>query len=970
MSSEYTKQMYVRSGVPAHKVFVFPLGVDLDLYCPHGNKYPLNTNKSYKFLFVGGTIWRKGIDILINTYLSAFTKDDDVCLVIKDMGTNSFYHGINQKKVIQELVSNQNLAKIIYLEDELTSSQLSALYRSCDCLVHPFRGEGFGLPVLEAMACGLPVVVPDKGPVTEFGSPGSVFFVPSGMISPQGLVLGPEMDVVEKPRMVELDQQELARTMRALYLNPEIGRLRGALAADRVHREYSWTRVAHRIHKHISTSSASQSKPIRFQKHAWLDLGKQAFAKGDWHSAAFCLSKAITHIQDPPELHYQIGIALTHIGKNGEAISHLRRAVESLDASKAYEMHTIYKFLGINKMNLFQLSPAKQCFLKAQSFYHDTNVDETIQRIDKQLESYRSAMFRPSKVTPKSIYHEISHAFEGTYSEIRNMRMRWVGLFQPGEKVLEIGCGEGIFLELLKERGIESEGVDFDPEKVRTGQRRGLTIHCANAEEYLKEKDSSFDGIMMSHIIEHLPPNVLIELLAECLNALKPGGRLIIISPNISNPAVQENFWLDVTHVRPYPHPLMIKMLESMGLLIAESGTEGQPLQDYFIVAKKQSIGLIWESPLLNTSGYASGSRNIVEALRPYPYAVNLVLRENDSQPALQNPETVQYISSLLNHNVENPLVHVQNVPGAAFTPPKAPISIGRTMFETDRIPEEWVHRCNQLMEIWVPSSFNVDTFSKSGVDPKKLFLVPEPLDFEFYQPEDANRNSLGIALRDFVFLSVGGWGLDKSAGWGIRKGWDILLRAYVEEFTPQDDVSLLLKVFCDGNRNAQQDIEKFLNSIGRTFGNSPHIAVINSPSLSEGQMKMLYSNASAFVLPTRGEGWGRPFMEAMAMEIPVIGTRWGGNLEFMNDDNSYLIEIDGLKKVSDYLPFEIVAGHYWAEPSIQSTRLRMREVFENYASAKARAKLARKEIEARFSKAVVAKRIHQRICTLIEQYL
>lgn len=967
VSSEYTKRMYVRSGVPDHKIFVFPLGIDPDLYRPSGNKYPLSTNKSYKFLFVGGTIWRKGIDSLVNAYMSAFTKDDDVCLVIKDMGTNSFYQGINQKDSILELVRNKDLPEIVYMDEELTSSQLADLYRSCDCLVLPSRGEGFGLPVLEAMACGLPVVVPDKGPFVEFCSSDAAFFIPSRIVSPEGLVLGPEMDLVDKPQMVEVDQQQLAKTMRALYHDPDTGRSRGMLASRRVHREYSWTRVANIVHDHIKNQP--QGIPTRFRKFSWVNEGNMAYTKGDWHIAAFCLKKAVSHGENSPELLYKLGISLTMVRRHGEAITYLERAKESLNSSDLLGMHTIYKYLGVNKWNLLQFSTAKQYFLKAQSCFYDPNVDDMMKSIDSQIESYRTSLSHPSTVSPEKLYHEVSHAFEGTSSVIQNMRKRWVGLFQPSERVLEIGCGEGIFLELLKERGIESEGVDIDPEKVSSGQKRGLTIHCGRAEEFLRGKQQTFDGIMMSHIIEHLPANVLIELLTECYSALKPGGRLIIISPNISNPAVQANFWLDITHVRPYPHQLMIKVLESMGLMIAETGTEG-PLQDYFIVAKKKAIGLIWESPLLNTSGYASGSRNMLEALRPYPYAINVVLRENDSQPALHHSATVDYISSLQNHQVVMPVVHIQNVPGWALTPPKAPISIARTMFETDRIPEDWVHRCNQFLEIWVPSSFNVETFKRGGVDPKKLFVVPETLDFESYCAEDPDRNFLGIGLRKFVFLSVGVWGINKGSGWGIRKGWDILLRAYVEEFTPKDDVSLLLKVSCDGNSNVQQDVENFLRSIGRTLEDSPHITIISSRSLSEVDMKKIYSNASAFVLPTRGEGWGRPFMEAMAMEIPVIGTAWGGHMEFMNDDNSYLIEIDGLKKVSDYIPFESVVGHYWAEPSIRSTRLRMREVFENYSSAKARAKLARKEIESRFSRAVVSKLIHKRICTLMEQYL
>lgn len=79
--------------------------------------------------------------------------------------------------------------------------------------------------------------------------------------------------------------------------------------------------------------------------------------------------------------------------------------------------------------------------------------------------------------------------------------------------------------------------------------------------------------------------------------------------------------------------------------------------------------------------------------------------------------------------------------------------------------------------------------------------------------------------------------------------------------------------------------------------------------------MVALYNSCDAFVLPSRGEGWGRPYMEAMACGLPTIGTRWSGQLEFMHDENSYLIDIDGLEDVPSTVELPFYQGHRWARP-------------------------------------------------------
>ena len=177
--SEYVRSCYVDSGIEPDRIRVVPLGVDVERFKPGLEPLLLPTEKRFKFLFVGGTLYRKGIDVLLEAYRTCFAADDDVCLVIKDMGTQTFYRNQNAGEQIRSLQEDPACAEIVYLTEDMAGDQIPRLYAACDCLVHPYRGEGFGLPVAEAMACGMPVVVTAGGACDDFCSNETAFMIPA-----------------------------------------------------------------------------------------------------------------------------------------------------------------------------------------------------------------------------------------------------------------------------------------------------------------------------------------------------------------------------------------------------------------------------------------------------------------------------------------------------------------------------------------------------------------------------------------------------------------------------------------------------------------------------------------------------------------------------------------------------------------------------------------------------------------------
>ncbi|MFT7618912.1 MAG: glycosyltransferase involved in cell wall biosynthesis [Planctomycetota bacterium] len=363
-------------------------------------------------------------------------------------------------------------------------------------------------------------------------------------------------------------------------------------------------------------------------------------------------------------------------------------------------------------------------------------------------------------------------------------------------------------------------------------------------------------------------------------------------------------------------------------------------------------ISICWGAAAFNYSGYAKVTRNVLSTLDRH--GANFGYHghgadQNFVDELEANPEMEAYWSRVIANQSKNGVYCSFHPPfridGESFyrllktenTQLKAIAAV--TMFETDRIPAGWAAECNVADEVWVPCQFNIDSFTKGGVDPKKLKKFQLGIDAEPYATPGAPFEIPG--RRGFNFLSI--------FDWALRKGWDVLLRAYFEAFTIDDDVSLTIRAYAaiDDQDPIEKQIQDFMKAEGVDPLRAPKIIMIDR-FISEAQMPSLYQAADAFVMPSRGEGWGLPYMEAMAAGLPTIGTRWSGQLEFMNDTNSHLIDLEGLVPVfsaqTRLSPF-YESDHLWAQPSTCHLKEIMREVVANPEQAKALGQIAQDDV-------------------------
>ena len=376
--------------------------------------------------------------------------------------------------------------------------------------------------------------------------------------------------------------------------------------------------------------------------------------------------------------------------------------------------------------------------------------------------------------------------------------------------------------------------------------------------------------------------------------------------------------------------------------------------------SKQNELQVIWQSPIFDVSGYADEARNFVLGLNKLGINVKVVSRDwthiKAKLPEEDQSELVRLSQNYFT-NLKNPRINIiHSFPNNFHINRRASYNIGRTMFETDRIPDSWVEQCNKMDEIWVPSKFNLETFTNSGVSQEKLFKIPEAIDTDLFTLEVPKLKEI-TNVHGFKFLSV--------FDWNLRKGWDVLIRAFAEEFAENNNIKLILKVWSSYGLSLEEIQEELKEFVERNKLNKKILSriIFYPKNLPNNMLPSLYKSVDAFVLPTRGEGWGRPIMEAMTMQIPAIATRCSGQLEFMNDDNSFLIDckyIDVPEKAVEEIPN--FRGHKWAEPSVQHLKKLMHTVYKDYKEAFKKAKTAREFILKNFNRKTVAKIAHRRL--------
>lgn len=179
--------------------------------------------------------------------------------------------------------------------------------------------------------------------------------------------------------------------------------------------------------------------------------------------------------------------------------------------------------------------------------------------------------------------HRFLVYIQDTETSQREFKAVYVEILQGCSPVVDLGCGSGAFVRLLGESGIEALGVDSDPTACALMASKGLPIVCADVLAYLRDvPPESLGGVFASHLIEHLPYPMVLELIQLAYVALRPGGKIVLTTPNVRGLFSHlEMFYMHFGHVTFYHPTLLTFFFDEVGfqdIVWAENAVYPHPL--------------------------------------------------------------------------------------------------------------------------------------------------------------------------------------------------------------------------------------------------------------------------------------------------------------------------------------------------------------------------------------------------------
>jgi 2-polyprenyl-3-methyl-5-hydroxy-6-metoxy-1,4-benzoquinol methylase len=574
-------------------VWVFPVPVSVQrLESPLDRAHFGWKDDETVFLYIWdyhSTEARKNPSGLVEAYRRAFPEGSKTRLVLKCINHENLPEA--DEKVRLAAVGRDD---IVVIDRFLSRREMDGLLELCDCYVSPHRSEGFGYTPAEAMLLGKPVVLTGYGGTTQYADdtvarvvkwtlaqvgPGALPYPPDGHWA------DPDLDdladalrwIVEQPEaaaaMAERGRRRVAERHNAVICGTamrerlDVVRARYATAhcppppppepvlpAQPVAR-----RIARRFVHNRLTSAL-----LRVPRRKWRSLMDRAVASrtAELNQHVAALQQHVAALQQHVAALQQHVVALQQrLYVTIERLGQEERARHTVAVRNDQLIIALQK-----RANIMEQTQAEHLERHAAQPY---SMAEAGLRIE-QVEGIGRALGGSDLRSSGDRYGDFLAVFRGPYQRVLEMMQPYGALLTGQGPLLDIGCGRGELLEIAEQAGIEARGVDLDEVLIRQAKARGRRAEVGDGITALREAaEHSLGSVSAIHVIEHLSVEDLEVFFAGALNALRPGGLLLVETVNPHEVSAASTFWVDPTHRAPIFPEVSLALALSAGFASA-----------------------------------------------------------------------------------------------------------------------------------------------------------------------------------------------------------------------------------------------------------------------------------------------------------------------------------------------------------------------------------------------------------------
>jgi glycosyltransferase involved in cell wall biosynthesis/SAM-dependent methyltransferase len=491
------------------------------------------------------TLQRKNPEGLIAAFKRAFSPGEGPQLLVK-----SFNGDYKPERVEQLRRAAAGRADVHLVDQYVTRAEKDALIASSDCYVSLHRSEGFGLPLAEAMALGRPVIATGYSGNLEFMNDENSWPVRYAITQ-----VGPDGENYPADgHWAEPDLEHAAERMRDVWENVPERERRSARGRDDVAERLSMERVGEIAKGHLEEAEGlvelrrvpppPPPPELAFPtlQRAWQNISFSPLWAARERGGPRGAARAAALLAMRPYTYHQKELNQLLV----ESVQTLATRLDQLNWALEGEA-------GLNPGGRQQIRRLLEAAALRPSPTHPS--------ISERDESGQAVLrFETQNPEPlDDVYTAFEDVFRGPQETIRERQRGYVEMLGSADWVLDVGCGRGEFMDLLREHGVVSRGVDLNPGMVDLSRAKGHDVELGDALAYLRGLDHhAVPAIFAAQFIEHLPADSVVELLKLTAAKLQPGGIAIFETVNPNSAGALKAFWVDPTHHHPlFPEVLL-----------------------------------------------------------------------------------------------------------------------------------------------------------------------------------------------------------------------------------------------------------------------------------------------------------------------------------------------------------------------------------------------------------------------------